>query len=355
MKVYQLPHVNGNFGDTLNDWLWPELLPGVFDDDAQVRFVGIGTILDRNLPRAPLTVVFGTGTGYAPPPADLGPDRWRVYGVRGPLTARVLGLPAETVLTDPAILLASHPAFRDRSQRGVVFVPHWKSVRFGQWRRACELAGIEFVDPCGDAREVVRRIAGARKVIAESMHAGIIADAFRVPWVPVVLSREVAAFKWADWAATVGVPYRPLRLPYSSPVELLRDRMLQYSAFGYIGRLAPVGTPLRWSEDELLHDHAAAIARVANTVHMNASRCAEALLKRVARAAPATHARLAPGLYARFSEGAAAHLELAARSDGWLSADGAHRAALARCQEALHRLHADHRQGLLRREPVSLH
>lgn len=355
MKVYQLPHVNGNFGDALNDWLWPELLPGVFDDDAQVRFVGIGTILDRNLPRAPLTVVFGTGTGYAPPPDDLRPGRWRVYGVRGPLTARVLGLPADVVLTDPAVLLASHAAFRDRASGGVVFVPHWKSVRFGQWRRACELAGIEFVDPCGDAREVVRRIAGARKVIAESMHAGIIADAFRVPWVPVLLSREVAAFKWADWAATVGLPYRPLRLPPSSPIELLRDRLLRHSAFGYIGRLPLPGTPVHWSEDELLRDHAAAIARVASPVHMQASRYAEALLKRVARAAPATHARLAPGLYARFCEDAAAHLEMASRSDGWLSSDGAHAGALARCHEALHRLNADHRQGLLSGDPVSLH
>jgi succinoglycan biosynthesis protein ExoV len=355
MKVYQLPHVNGNFGDALNDWLWPGLLPGVFDEDAQVRFVGIGTILDRNLPKAPLTVVFGTGTGYAPPPDDMRPGRWRVYGVRGPLTARVLDLPAQTVLTDPAIMLAQDPTLRSRFPRGVVFVPHWKSVRFGQWREACELAGIEFVDPCGDAREVVRRIAGARKVIAESMHAGIIADAFRVPWVPVVLSREVAAFKWADWAATVGLPYEPLRLPASSPVELLRDRLLRYSAFGYIGRLAPPGAPLRWSEDELLRDHAAAIARVASPMHMQASRYAEALLKRVARAAPATHARLAPGLYARFRERAAAHLEKVARSDGWLSTDHAHGAALARCYEALYRLSADHQKGLLRREPVSVH
>jgi succinoglycan biosynthesis protein ExoV len=354
MKVYQLPHVDGNFGDALNDWLWPELLPGVFDDDARVRFVGIGTILDRNLPRAPLTVVFGTGTGYAPPP-DLRPSRWRVYGVRGPLTARVLGLSAEAVLTDPAILLAQDPALHARSPGGVVFVPHWKSVRFGQWREACELAGIEFVDPCGDAREVVRRIAGASKVIAESMHAGIVADAFRVPWVPVLLSREVAAFKWADWAASVGLPYEPVHLPASSPVELLRDRLLRYSAFGYIGRLAPPGALLRWTDDELLRDHAAAISRVASPMHMQASRYAEALLKRVARVAPATHGRVAPGLYARFRERAAAHLEAVARSDGCLSADGAHGAALARCLEALHRLNADHRKGLLRHKPHYLH
>jgi succinoglycan biosynthesis protein ExoV len=354
MQVYQLPHVNGNFGDELNHWLWHELLPGVFDDDPQVRFVGIGTILDRNLPRAPLTVVFGTGTGYAPPPDDLRPDRWRVYGVRGPLTARILGLPVDAALTDPAILLASHPGFRERPSRGVVFVPHWKSVRFGQWRQACAQAGIEFVDPCGDAREVIRRIAGARKVIAESMHAGIVADAFRVPWVPVLLSREVAPFKWADWAATVELPYRPLRLPPSSPVEQLRDKLLQHSAFGYIGRLAPTGVALKWSDEELLHDHALAIARVADPLRWTASRYAEALLKRVARAAPA-HAWLARGHYARMCDNAAAQLDMAARTDGWLSSDAAHRRALARCHDALQRLYADHRQGRLRSTTGFLH
>jgi hypothetical protein len=357
MKIYQLPHVNGNFGDALNGWLWHDLLPQVFDDDASVHFVGIGTILDRHLPRVPLTVVLGTGTGYATPPDDLhaDPRRWRVYGVRGPLTARILGLPPNAALTDPAILLATHPAFREREPGGVVFVPHWKSVQFGQWREACELAGIEFVDPCGDAHAVIRKIAGARKVIAESMHAGIIADAFRVPWVPVVLSREVAPFKWVDWASTVRVPYEPFLLGASSPVEVLRDQVLRRSAFGYIGEVVPMrhegmsGTPLHWSDEQLLRDHAAAIARVASPLHWRASVAAEVLLKRIARAARRTHAKLSPGLYQGYRERAADALDALAASAGQLSSDPAHDAALERCQQAVQRLANDHRSGRLQR------
>jgi succinoglycan biosynthesis protein ExoV len=363
MKVYQLPHVNGNFGDALNAWLWRDLLPEVFDDDASVHFVGIGTILDRHLPRAPLTVVLGTGTGYAPPPDDLhaDPGRWRVYGVRGPLTARILGLPDDAVLTDPAILLATHPAFRERDSGGVVFVPHWKSVQFGQWREACDLAGIEFVDPCGHAHAVIRKIAGAKRVIAESMHAGIIADAFRVPWVPVVLSREVAPFKWVDWASTVRTPYQPLRLGPSSPVELLRDQVLRHSAFGYIGAMVQQPEPdasddsLRWSEDQLLRDHAAAISRVASPLHWRASVVAEALLKRVARAARRVHSKLSPTLYSRYRERAAHQLHAAAHGAAWLSNDAAHHEALERCQHAMQRLAQDHRSGQLRREPAAVH
>lgn len=348
MQIHQLERVDGNFGDTLNHWLWRDLAPGVFDDDPQVRFVGIGTILDRHLPPAPLTVVVGAGTGYAPPPPTVHDEHWCIYGVRGPLTARVLGLPPRAALTDPAILLAVHPAFADvPAGEGVVFVPHWKSVRYGQWREACALAGIEFVDPCGDAHTVIRRIAGARKVIAESMHAAIVADAFRVPWVPVLLSREVAPFKWADWAATLGLAYEPLPLAPSSPAERWREQVLRHSAYAYVDHMPAAGATLRWNEEELLQDHARAIDRIASPARRHASTVAEILLKRAARWSAPLQARLTPSSLARQREAAAQQLDDVARSEGCLSSPAAHQRALARCGEALQMLARDHRLGRL--------
>lgn len=367
MKIHHISNVNGNFGDELNGWMWRELYPDLFaadDADDGIDFIGIGTILDRHLPKRGLNVVLGSGTGYAPPP-DIrdNPAQWCVYGVRGPLTAELLDLPREAVLTDPAILLADHPRW-NRSNRSdgeaasgesgnVVFVPHWKSIRFGQWQAACELARIEFVDPCGDARAVIDRIAGARLVIAESMHAAIIADALRVPWVPVVLSREVAPFKWADWAATVGLEYTPLLLSPSSPVEVLRAEVLEHSAFSYISdfgfQARADGGPreLGWSREQLLHDHAQSIGKVGARWRWRASIYAEALLKRLARIAPDTHQRIAPGTYQRYRDQAAAQLIQAADAPSFLSGDAAHRRALQRCQEAVARLAADRREGRL--------
>jgi hypothetical protein len=349
MQIHEIAQVDGNFGDTLNHWLWRDLAPSLFDDDPDVRFVGIGTILDRHLPPAPLTVVLGAGTGYAPPPATVHDARWCIYGVRGPLTARVLGLSPRAALTDPAILLALHPAFADvPDDGGVVFVPHWKSVRYGQWREACALAGIEFIDPCDDAHRVIRRIAGARKVIAESMHAAIVADAFRVPWVPVLLSREVAPFKWADWAATLDLTYEPVLLAPSSSAERWRERVLRHSAFAYAGDTPAEGSALRWGEDELLRDHARAIARMADPLQRQASTLAEIVLKRATRWGGPLHARLAPGRLARLRENAARQLDDVARSDGHLSNPAAHQRALTRCGEALQMLARDHRLGRLR-------
>jgi succinoglycan biosynthesis protein ExoV len=369
LKIHQISNVNGNFGDELNGWMWRELYPELFNDGHDdngdgIDFIGIGTILDRHLPTRGLNVVLGSGTGYAPPP-DLrtDPAQWCVYGVRGPLTAQLLDLPREAVLTDPAILLADHPRWRgprpessggaDDASGKVIFVPHWKSIRFGQWQAACELAHIDFVDPCGDAREVIDRIAGARLVVAESMHAAIIADALRVPWVPVVLSREVAPFKWADWAATVGLEYTPLLLSPSSPVEVLRAEVLEHSAFSYISdfgfQARADGGPreLGWSREQLLHDHAQSIEKVGASWRWHASIYAEALLKRLARIAPDTHQRIAPGTYQRYRDQAAAQLTQAANAPSFLSGDAAHRRALQRCQEAVARLAADRREGRL--------
>jgi succinoglycan biosynthesis protein ExoV len=51
------------------------------------------------------------------------------------------------------------------------------------------------------------------------MHAAILADAFRVPWVAVTTSRVINSFKWEDWATSLQVAYRPRRVPISSRAE----------------------------------------------------------------------------------------------------------------------------------------
>ena len=70
--------------------------------------------------------------------------------------------------------------------------------------------------PVAKPRSVIRAIAQSRLVIAESMHAAILADAFRVPWIAVSTSHSINSFKWQDWAATVNVAYKPYHVPVST-------------------------------------------------------------------------------------------------------------------------------------------
>ncbi len=346
MKIHRLEYVGGNFGDELNRWLWPELLGELSraaSDD--VLFVGIGTILDKNLPSARMTVVFGTGAGYTSVPPDIAPRsaRWRIYGVRGPLTARALCLAERFAMTDPAILLATFREFSGLDRRGTIFVPHWKSVRYGGWEAICQELGIEFVDPCRDSRTVVRRIAAADKVIAESMHAAIIADAFRVPWVPVALSREVSPFKWVDWTASLNVAYCPVCLPASNRIESLRNALLKWSVFSNApdypsARLVAHGTRMDFDDLDLLMSSFEEVGRRINQRwRWNASVGIEALLKRLAT--------IGLGASAQMRAAATAHLAQIKASDGFLSSDHAHARALEDTLGRLEGLKRDLRRG----------
>ena len=359
MKIHQSVGTADPIGQRLNDWMWRELFPEVFAASADggsdgVRFIGAGSMLDDGLPRTGLNVVLGAGTGHGPV-ADLhsAPKRWRVYGVRGPLSARLLGLPRAAVLTDPAVLLARHPRWQQRSlaHGRPVFVPLRMSARLGQWQAVCALLGIDIVDPEDDARTRIDKLAGARLVITESLQAAVVADALRVPWVPIVLSREVASFSWADWATTLGLEYTPLLLEPSSPLEAWRNRLLEHSAFARIGafhdqaRRGDGPRELAWTREQLLQERQAAVARAAQPWRRRCSAAADAALHAAAGLAPAAQQRLAPGPHRRMRERAAAQLQQVLVSPPRLSADSLHRGALGRCVEAVDRLRADCRAG----------
>ncbi len=44
MKLYYWD--GNNFGDKLNPWLWSQLLPNYFNDDTEIAFLGIGTLIN---------------------------------------------------------------------------------------------------------------------------------------------------------------------------------------------------------------------------------------------------------------------------------------------------------------------
>jgi succinoglycan biosynthesis protein ExoV len=223
MKLLYFQGDHPNFGDDLNPLLWPRLAPQLFQDGDADSFLGIGTIIGMVGADADRLHVFSSGAGYRTADAGL-IARCRFWCVRGPLTARMLGLDADVALTDgailtPAVLPAPPP------QRDIVVVPHWETILAGAgrngWQTACQQAGMTLVSPVQPPALVVARIAAASLVLAESLHGAIVADSYGVPWIAFATSSNFSVFKWMDWTRSVGVPLR-LHLLRPPDTALLR-------------------------------------------------------------------------------------------------------------------------------------
>ncbi|MFP4297085.1 MAG: polysaccharide pyruvyl transferase family protein [Spirulinaceae cyanobacterium] len=223
MKLYYYQRRDGlaNFGDALNDWLWPQLLPDFFNEDESRIFVGMGTLLNHLLPQrvspAKQVIVLSTGVGYEKPLTQI-PNSWKIYCVRGKLSARHLGLAEDFAITDGAILVRRLWAETPPKKYAFAFMPHIHHANFAcqQWQEICAEAGVYFIHPAWSVERVLNAIAQTEVLLAEAMHGAIVADALRVPWIPITTSPRILAFKWQDWCSSVGLNYHPWILPPQS-------------------------------------------------------------------------------------------------------------------------------------------
>jgi succinoglycan biosynthesis protein ExoV len=310
MKLLRFEPSVPNFGDDLNTQLWPTLVPTLFEgagthesvvaEDSEA-FVGIGTIVGIDPGHATRLEVFSSGAGYTKA------ARWRnldvrYHCVRGPLTARVLGLDADRALTDGAILAPLCPAFRQdrRAATGaVVVVPHYETICFPGWSEAAALAGYELVDPRGTPEDVIAALASARLVLTESLHGAILADAFGVPWRGFAVSRNFSTAKWADWAASLALHADIVMVPPPDPMPLLR--------FGK--RAEPFGARLSLDPESALREFHGRVGQAKSVPYLKVQ------AKRLLEAVPAARRLL------RFSpERTARALVLLAERDPYCSA-----------------------------------
>jgi succinoglycan biosynthesis protein ExoV len=208
MQLYYFKDRRGNFGDDLNPWLWRQLLPELVQGSPDELFVGIGTLLNHRLPAAPLKHVFGSGHGYGRRPVIDG--QWRFHAVRGFETARALGLSRETVITDAAVLVrAVRGPRQERPTFRFGFIPHCQSNVWFDWSSVCAELGFHHIDVSWDVERVMAEMSRCEVLICEAMHGAIVADALRIPWLPVSCYEDISAFKWGDWLSTVELPYAP--------------------------------------------------------------------------------------------------------------------------------------------------
>lgn len=220
MKIFYYRGEYPNFGDELNTWLWPRLFPGMFDEDAETLFLGIGSTIGDAATHVGKKILFGAGfvEQYHAKPV-VAPPQWEVYFVRGPRTATALNLAPEVAITDAGVL-ARTVLPRAGGGKTIGFMPHWQSLAGGHWQAACAQAGVTLIDPRAPVETVLAQLADSRLVIAEAMHGAIMADALRVPWLPVVPLNPAHRGKWADWAESLALELRWQRLLPSSLGEV---------------------------------------------------------------------------------------------------------------------------------------
>jgi len=169
-------------------------------------------------------VIMGSGIGYGPAPSGCA-RHWDVAAVRGPLSAKCLGLAPDKAITDGAMLLSLLPEYwpSPRSRSGTLFIPHYMTVDGGAWAQACAIAGVEFVDPRSDSRAILAKIQSAELVIAGAMHGAIVADVLRTPWLSTTFDPRSGSFKWNDWCLSMQIDHRPHALPASTLCERVRN------------------------------------------------------------------------------------------------------------------------------------
>lgn len=219
-----------NFGDELNTLLWPEVLPHFFDGDPSVRFVGIGSVMDRRHDGPFLKLAAGPGYGGYEPKPRLD-ESWIIHWVRGPHTARTLGLDPALGLGDPAALIPAALGISARPERAIGFMPHFESLARGAWREAAAMAGLRLLDPRDPPAITLRAMTTCRMVISEALHGIIVADALRIPWVAVHPLARIHRPKWHDWAATLDLALESRHLPASSLREWWETgRFARYAA-----------------------------------------------------------------------------------------------------------------------------
>ena len=170
MKMFAFSKVS-NFGDQLNHWLWPKLLPGGFFTENDERlFLGIGSVLCDSHPANAEKVVFGAGyAGYSALPAL--DETWKLYFVRGKNTAAALNLPEDMAVGDSGILIRAVTLPQYEKRFRVSFMPHYESAMFGSWEKICNKLGINFIDPRWDVDVVLEHMLSSELLVSEAMHA----------------------------------------------------------------------------------------------------------------------------------------------------------------------------------------
>lgn len=207
MELVYYKDSRGNFGDDLN----PEFFSAVCENYKKInkdKLIGIGTLLNQSRGVINSSIIFGSGFGQGLPPI-VDYSSTDILGVRGPLTAKALGIdPDEYVIGDPALYLPEIDRFNGAeslSRARYVVGLHHRTAELWNFPDGM-VEDFFFLDPAEELLErYIATIRDADIVFAESMHSAIVAAAYGVPFLRIDLLGKGDATKWLDFYQSIGM------------------------------------------------------------------------------------------------------------------------------------------------------
>lgn len=219
MELRYYKSKSGNFGDDLNPHFFDEVAPRYRSINKRSMF-GIGTLLNESKGLISDSIIFGSGYGQgAPPKIDFASTT--VLGVRGPVTANALALPGDDfVMGDPALYLPKLSLFDSgacNTHPGKIIVALHHKTSEALRINAPAADDCQFLEPSGiSIFDYIATIRSARLVLAEAMHAAIVAAAYGIPFIRVGLLNKTDVTKWKDFLLSLHVP-ESLNVVHSVP------------------------------------------------------------------------------------------------------------------------------------------
>lgn len=224
-----------NFGDNINDVLFRDVF-GITNFAANVdavtdgvNLLGIGTLLNSHLKLSGTAAlwVIGSGAGNTPGKPML-PANNLIFFVRGPLTCQYYNLPPHLALADSAYLLADKFQAAARSNplpsRRFGIIPHHWSLESNplRWQQVSQHALV--IDPHLDWQTFIQQVNACDVILTECLHGAIAADILRKPFIVFATTPQFHAFKWLDWASSMGLPLNIRLFNFNDPEELCRTK-----------------------------------------------------------------------------------------------------------------------------------
>lgn len=158
-----------------------------------------------------IAAYWGCGARNSTPLSSGVLEYCKFFGVRGPLTRDLLGLPQDTVIGDPAILLplVYKPEVKS-AKKQTISISHFQDKisprELQAMTKTDKVIDIGVSPNLGDIFKLIDEIANASFVLTGALHAAIVAYAYDVPFAYLNTGFIDNPFKWEDFSTSISIP-----------------------------------------------------------------------------------------------------------------------------------------------------